>query len=443
MSGVAHLLYSFYRKMSKKIYDIRPPQLPVRIIKREEIAAIDEKKTEKNAVKSSSEFKKRKSLKEIFIGGGIIFILLTIYLYNRLPKSDIFIWPKLHQLSAETKILADKLTGDIDSLNGVIPARYVEEELSGQQEVQSTGSLLDEAKASGTIRIYNNIEPLMPFTLIKGTHFLSDSGKSFKTLEKVTIPAASYQKGKLAPGSVNAKVEAVEPGEEYNIGPSKFSAPKLSGSAYFYGIHAESSGYMTGGYAGQKKKVTKEDVEKAKTALTNELLARAEDILRSKLSSDDILPDNVVLKDIVEFNSSLNADTVADKFSVSAKVKVSALVFNKKNVENFAKAYFSSRLSDGKSLLEESVNINYAAEKIDIKGGKMSLNLKMSASEYQSIDKIYLIDLFAGKSSGEMREIAESVYGEEIAKIEADFWPFWVRNAPKDRDRIKTNLKFE
>lgn len=429
--------------MANKIYDIRPPQLPVRIVKSAKVVAVDGEKTEKNAVKSSSEFKKRKPLKEIFIGGGIIFILLTIYLYNKLPKSDVFIWPRLQQLSAETKILADKSIGDVDSLNGIIPARYVEEELDRQQEVQSTGSFLNEVKASGTIRIYNNLEPMMQFTLIKGTHFLSDSGKSFKTLEKVTIPAATYQKGKLAPGFVDAKVEAVESGEEYNIGPSKFSAPKLSGSAYFYGIHAESSGYMAGGYAGQKKKVTKEDVEKAKTALTNELLARAEDILRSNLSSDDILPDNVVLKNIVEFSSAPNVNTVADKFTVSAKVKVSALVFNKKDIENFAKTYFSFRLSNGKSLLEESVNISYAPETIDIKGGKLALNLKMSASEYQSIDKIYLIDLFAGKSSGEMREIAKSVYGEEIAKVEADFWPFWVREAPKDGDRIKIDLKFE
>lgn len=417
--------------------------MPIRIVKSAQTTAVDGEKSEINAAKASPELKKRRPLKEIFIGGGVIFILLTIYLYNRLPKSDVLIWPKLHQLSAETKIAADKSIRDIDPLNGVIPAKYIEEELDGQQEVQSTGSFLNEVKASGTIRIYNNLEPLTPFTLIKGTHFLSDSGKSFKTLEKVTIPAATYQKGKLAPGFIDAKVEAVEPGEEYNVGSSNFSAPKLSGSAYFYGIHAESSGYMAGGYAGQKKKVTKEDVEKAKIALTNELLARAEDILRSKLSSDDILPNNVVLKNIVEFNSAPNADTVADKFSVGAKVKVSALTFNKKDVENFAKVHFSSRLGDDKILLEESVNISYAMETIDINGGKLALNLKMSASEHQSIDKIYLIDLFAGKSSGEMREIAESVYGEEITKVEADFWPFWVRRAPKNEDKIKIDLKFE
>lgn len=427
--------------MNKKIYDIRPPKLSLEIkdVEKSDKISIPDDGSRKEAVLKTG---KRSPYGEIFAGVFIVLILFVIYFYNSLPKSDIIIWPNLHQMTAEEKITAEKSVISADLTGGIIPAKYMEQEIEESREFQSTGIFENKKKSAGTIRVYNNLEPLSPFTLIKGTQFLSDLGRSFRALEKIVIPAASYQKGRLQPGFVDAKVEAVEAGEEYDIGPSKFSVPKLSGSIYFYGIYAESNNRMSGGYAGQSKKTTKEDIENAKNFLTSELLARAESILRKNLSDSDVLPENAILKIVVGFNSEAEPEKTADNFTANAKVKVSALVFNKDDVKNFAEKYFYAKLSDGKSLLKESVSTSYIPETIDIKGGKITINLKMSASEYQSIDKIYLIDLFAGKSINEMRDVAKLLYGDEVAKIEINFWPFWVNKSPRNQDRIKIDMSF-
>ncbi|KKP54408.1 MAG: hypothetical protein UR46_C0022G0003 [Parcubacteria group bacterium GW2011_GWA1_33_6] len=302
----------------------------------------------------------------------------------------------------------------------------------------------NDKKATGSVKIYNKLDSLAPLTLIKGTHFLSDSGKSFVIVDRVIIPSAQYQKGKLVPGSVTAKVEAKEAGEDYNIGNSKFSVPKLSGTVYYYSIYAESSSPMVGGYVGNVKKVTKDDIQKAQDDLTEKLLEQAEVALKSKLTPDDILIDDSVVRDIISFSSTIKQDTIIDKFGAEAKVKVSGLIFKKQDLEKFVKDSIVAKLPQNNSVLETSLDINYNPGVIDNKNGKVTLDLDFSAKVYQDINTQELVELFSLQTTEEIKEIVNSVeYSDKISEAKITFWPFWVKKAPKNKDRIVIDLVFE
>ena len=438
--------------MAKKIYDIIPPKAAVKtknVSRRPSRVRVleDHKEDSRIALKTlrqpSNRAKNVFLRKEILVGGGIIAVLLLIWLVAKLPKAEVQLWPKMGELLLEEKITAEVTAKEADIESGVIPALIIEKEMDGWQEFPSTGTVSNDKKAVGVIKIYNKLESAVAITLVSGTHFLSDSGKSFKITGKVVIPAAKYQKGKLVAGSVDAKVEAAEAGESYNIGPSKFSVPKLSGSVYFYNVYAESNDSMTGGYVGQAKKATNDDIEKAKSALSSRLLSEAELALREGLSSEYVLPENAVLRQVESSNATASPNALVDKFDATAKVKVSALVFKKEDVEKFVKNKFSLQLLKDKKIREETLKTKYAAESVDIKNGKAAIALKSSVLIYQSINGNYLADIFSRKAEENIKEIIELKYGEQISKIEVDFWPFWVRRAPKNREKIDVVIQFE
>jgi len=446
--------------MPRKIYDILPPKLAHKVedalvsmdlVTKKPVRKTSKKKAQKapiTASKKASIAVPRKQgrkfpFKEVLIGGVVIIALLALYLYAALPKATVFISPKTEQSTLEQKITLDVLVENINFTEKTIPAKRLQEEVSGLGEFTTTGSSSTDSKAKGTIKIYNKVDPLSPLTLIKGTHFLSDSGKYFVTLERVVVPQASYQKGKLTPGSVSVLVEAKEAGDDYNIGASKFSVPKLSGTKYYPSIYGESTVAMSGGSIGTIKKVSKEDLENATSSLTERLFAEAESVLKTKVSKEDVLLERAILKEAIEFKSSVKEGTDAENFSASARVKVSALVFKKDDLEQAIKNKITSNLPDGKNLLEKSLDIKYDSEIIDTKGGTGSLYLIFSFKVHDSIDTDAVVTQKGQKSETEIKEIIGTEYGESVMDSKVDFWPFWVTTAPKTKDRVKVELVFE
>ena len=382
-------------------------------------------------------------LKELLIGSGILVLILFGILYFKLQKAEIEIWPKTEILSFNEQILVDDSVDSIDSSSKTIPAQYFEEEKDLWQEFLATGSASDGGKAEGTITIYNKYSPASSLTLKSGTHFLSDSGKYFITLQKVVIPAAKKENNKTVPGSIEVKVQATEAGEGYNIKPSKFSVPKLSGTSYYYSIYAESSEDMTGGFSGEVKKVTEEDIQKAKKDLTEKLLNDAKESLKNKIGPEYVLLDNAIFAKITESSSAVKAGAVVDKFNYQAKAKTTALVFKKSDLESLVKEYIGSNISDEKIFLDDSLTLNYSSETVDIEDKKTVLDLDFSVKAYKTIDKNDLILLFREKSESQIKETINSKMGDQVSQSKVSLWPFWTIKAPKDKNKIKIDLKFE
>ncbi len=426
--------------MPKKIYDIKPPRVARKV--EDAIKSMGVAPRKRRTVKPETRIRQKERrfpLRELIFGGVVIVLLLGVYVVLKLPKADIEIWPKLESFEQSEKVLANKSATSIDGIKKIIPAQYLEESKDAFQEFAATGSASNEGKATGTIKVYNKISPASPLTLKVGTHFLSDSGKYFVTLSRIVIPA---MQGKTA-GSISVKVQAEESGPSYNIGASKFSVPGLSGTSYYYNIWAESSTAMTGGYTGSVKKVTNADITNAKDTLTKKLLAEAEASLRAKLSPDQVLLDNAITKTVIEATSSVKADTVIDKFNETAKVKVSALVFKKQDLEKLAKDDIVNNLPEGMKYLESSLDVQYAGDSVDIQGGVVNLTVKVSAKKYHSIDTEALIELASQKSATQIQDTINSRYGADVSQVKVNFWPFWVHSAPSNKSRITVELRFE
>jgi len=428
--------------MAKKIYDIKPPKIVKKVEK--EVKEIKEFFEKKPVVKHSRKKAEKKfPFLPVFAGAGVLLLIFAVYLFFKLPKAEITIWPKTDVLSFKEAITADKAISEISLENKTIPAQYLEQEKEGTEEFSATGSASNDGKASGTITVYNKYDKMEPLSLKAGTHFLSDSGKYFVTLSKITVPAGKKQGAKLVPGSVNVKVQAEESGPGYNIKPAKFSVPKLAGTPYYYSINGESFQAMAGGYTGNIKKVTEDDILQAKDSLGKKLSDEAKESLKKNISSEYILLDEAVSAEILSLSASVKPGTVADKFSYTAKVKAKGIIFKKSDVDKLAKDYLASQVKEGRIMLEPSYKIQYAFKSLDIQSGKISIDAEFSAQTYRNMDKLAVALYSAKKNPSEINSYINGNFGDEISEVKVNLSPYWVTLAPGNEKAVHVDFRFE
>lgn len=426
--------------MPRKIYDVKPPKLVKQVEEgiKEFLGEDKKKKTTKTRRK-----KENISMRPfVFLFVLIVVLILGVFLYFKLQRATVQIWPKVDTLSFKQVVVADKTAQVIDPSKFLIPGKYFEVSKTDSQDFPATGNASNEGLATGTITIYNKYSPVMPFTLKAGTRFLSDSGKLFTSLQKVVVPAAKKVGSKITPGSIEITVQAAEGGEAYNIAPANFSVPGLKGTAYYYSIYATSAKAMTGGYAGKVKKVTDDDIQAAKDALVKKATDEAKEELKKQIPSEYVLLENAVSSETVDSSTETKVGTVAEKFNYKATVKVSAMTFKKSDAEQFAKEYLVSQLEQGETLLDSSFDVKYSSSSIDVSGGKETLSLEFSSGAYKDVDKNSMALSLMGKNNNQINETINNILGDQVSKVKINFWPFWTKLAPKSQNGIKVELKF-
>jgi len=217
--------------MAKKIYDIKPPKVAKKVEKELKEFLQEKKSPVRRQVEKRTVARKPKEKQSfalpITVGIFAVLLIVGIYLFLTLPKADVQIWPRVSTLSFKQTISADKSAGSVDDAKAIIPVKYFEASKTESQDFPATGSANNQGEAMGTITIYNKFDPPTPFTFKAGTHFMSDSGKLFVSMQKIVIPAAKKSGSKITPGTVQVQVQAVEGGGSYNIAPSNFSIPGL------------------------------------------------------------------------------------------------------------------------------------------------------------------------------------------------------------------------
>ena len=447
--------------MPKKIYDIKPPKVAKKakeepkavLIKRK---ASTKRQIQKEVVKEQiidkpivqkpvviKEENYATNKKPILIGVLIVVVVIGIYLFFKLPKADVTIWPKVDTLSFKQTITADKSVSSVDIADAVIPAQYFQVSKTSSQEFPATGNASNVGQATGTITLYNKYNPPESFNFKAGTHFMSDSGKLFIALQKVVIPAAKKSGSKITPGSVTIQVQAVEGGTDYNIAPSNFSVPGLKGTSYYYSVYGTSSVAMSGGYTGKVKKVTDDDIQGAKDVLTKKVTADAMSALKGQISSDYVLLDNAALSKVTDSSTQTKSGTVADNFNYKVTVQASAVAFKKSDIDKFAKDYIISKIPDGKTLLDNTFKDDYVASSVDVSGGKATISLNCSSGVYQNIDKNSVALSLLGENDSQINQTLNNRFGDQISKVKVNFWPFWVTSAPNSQKAINVFLKFQ
>lgn len=369
----------------------------------------------------------------------VIFIIVSfsaaaIALGTILPKATIAITPKKETIDLNIPAKADVSLSNIDTANNKIPAQIIKTEKSQTMEFSATGRQSGESKAGGKITIYNAFTPPQNQTLVKTTRFETSDGKIFRITEGITVPAAKIENGKTVPGSIEANVVADVPGPEYNIGPSKFTIPGFKGSPKFNAFSAKSTSAMAGGSRGDGSVVTAEDMEKAKKTIKETLTESIKNELKEKSLSSLEYSDEATTVEIIEESSSLKVGEAGEKFTVTAKASATTFQFSEEDIKMLIAKNIEEKTTTEKIIFKDLTK-KYSDITADFSSGVLSLTINANQTVAPDIDINDTKSAFAGKGENEIRDFI--VNNDAIESAQVSFWPFWVKKAPKNVDRIK------
>ena len=257
-----------------------------------------------------------------------------------MPAATIRITPSTHEKSIEYTFIANANISQTDEDS--VPAQILEESEEKTYTVVASGVEEVEEYAQGEITIYN--ETTESQVLVQGTRFASSEGKVFTIVERVRVPAGTRDGGRTQRGSITIQVRAYEPGESYNIGPTKFSIPGFRTTDKYFQFSGESNTPMTGGIKGIRNILTQEDITKITQRAREELFQESETKLRNNIPADVITLEDTLRSDIA-FNPTLEIGKPAPQKDGKLSVKATAttrVVFIR---ENDAKTLFDEHLA--------------------------------------------------------------------------------------------------
>ncbi len=362
---------------------------------------------------------------KVYIRIVTFFLILTI----------LAIFIVLHFALAKVTIKVESSTENIDKnvLVEMVPensGEISEEKILGKiintefelnAEVESSKQMVPSEKAGGYVTIYNNYSKDQ--VLVATTRLLTPDEKLFRIADRVEIPIG---------GQARVWAEADEAGEDFVIGPSKFTIPGLWEGVQEY-IYAETETGMTMETQPQYV-VTQENINEAQ----NKILAQAkiqalenineelQDTL--KINEDRLLVETETLK-VSELGSR------SDKTSLTQKINAYGLVFTEDDLIKVAQQKFTKELESNQSLIEFlNDQFEYQIIETDLETGKAVVEIKIAAKvssnkHFWEIDKEDLFGLTE-------QQIREKLQNMNVENAEIKFFPVWLKNAPSMKDHI-------
>jgi len=362
-----------------------------------------------------------------FVGIGVLLLATAMYLI--LPKANIKLLLKEVPIKVAIPVAISKNISSPNFANGIIPGQYFLLTKSGSKAIET---LSDSAnlplKAGGAIYIYNAYSAA-PQKLVAQTRFETKDGKIFRIQNPVIVPGAKMSGTKLVPSSIKVNVVSDAAGEEYLIGPSYFTIPGFKGSPKYAGFYAESTESMTpiqnnSTLSSQKIEKTKEDL---KNELANEL---KNDTLNTFKDSDLKLIDGASTVKIDEFK--------ADSQTISMKITWQAVFFKEKDFRALVDYSVSNKYPDLKNFdFQDSITYPQAT-KSDFKKGEIFFTFELDKANAFAADLAGLKKELAGLDENGMRNVISNKNFINNATI--SLWPFWVKQAPGNPDKINITL---
>ncbi len=323
---------------------------------------------------------------------GLAIIVLGIFVNVQLGGAEIQAFPKFKDVNVQATIVAYREPSNDRDLS----YELLTLEAEGERQVKASGQETVSERATGKILIYN-AHSATPQRLIKNTRFESPDGLIYRISESVEVPGTTKgQNGEVVPGVVTATVFADGTGEQYNIGPTRFTLPGLRGSDQYSTISGESTTAFTGGFDGSRYLISDSELSTAKQGLHLELRNSLLKKLETERPAGFVVYDNAVA---ITFTS-LPATSYGAEM---ATIKERAIL----NVPLFKDSAFA------KFLAEQTIP-SYENESVII-SDPTSLTFSYSGAT-TSVSDISLLQSLEFKLQG----VAQIVWAFDAEKLKAD-----------------------
>lgn len=385
-------------------------------------------------------FRKLLSSRRAQIGSAAgILLVFTVIFSIVFASAAVTIRPIAATLSlTPLSITADPDANTVDSEAKKIPALKIALEDAYTVTRQSSGKKYVEERATGTITIFNRFDS-NPQNLVRTTRFVDSDGKVFRLINSITVPGAKVQGGKIVPSSIDTQVAAENPGQDYNIPPSRFTIPGFQGSSKFDGFYGESRSAMKNGFRGEARVVTADDVKAGQEEATRQLFEE----LRKKLDAK-IPPGN----EFLSLDGSRNirvAKVVSPKagerkneFTIEANGTAEAITFRRSDLFGLLDSALLSPERPS-TILEDADQIEFSGIQFDAEKDILKFTVKGTATAVRVIPVGEMQTSLAGKTTTQAEAFLRG--RPEIAGFSIKNSPFWRWKTPRKPESIEVKVE--
>lgn len=357
--------------------------------------------------------------------------------YVFLPKASVVIFAKNKTQTVDVQIDGDTGAGAVDLEKEVVPAKIISVSSDLSREYDTTGMKNSSSqKARGTVTIYNEFSS-SPQPLVATTRLESSDKKIFRLISGVTVPGVEKVGSETKPGAIEAEVIADEPGEEYNIGPASFSIPgfQSSGSEKYAKIYAKSFKAMAGGGQGNQtvRAITDADINSAKTKVAQELRPMMDRKLEEAAGSGYVLLSDAVNIDDSSYTLSKSPGDIADSFSVTVKMRASAIVFREDDIKNIVADLLAKKGNGEAGVAENSIDLEFGKTDANFKDGLAVIRVHGIGNIVPDIDLAKLKRDVLGKQEEELKPYFSSY--ADIDRVEISYWPSFISGKMPNYER--------
>lgn len=362
----------------------------------------------------------------ILVGGGVLlsttFATATLVIVPRqssIPFSRIAL--KVDPSITKTEQSAKRIPGELIQYSDDVSMSFPS---TGQKYVQS--------KARGVITIFNRFSS-SPQSLVASTRFQdTKTGKILRITKGVTIPGAKIENGEIQATNVDAEVEADKAGEEYNLSEGQFTIPGFAGTPKFKGFSATLTAPMTGGFIGQTKVVTKDDLAKASDTFQKQSTANLESRGTGKIPNGFIVIPSAQKIDILSKNFARVGDP-GESFTLKGKVRFTNIAFEKNTLLNFLNNAVSTTSSYKMEIISDKSTVSYDSLSLS-NDGKLDIVASGVLIANAIIEPLMIQSSVHGASLDTAKNILQGM--SFIENFGVKVFPFWKRTLPEDTAKI-------
>ncbi len=351
--------------------------------------------------------------------------------YLLVPKVEIVIKPDILKEKVDVSVQAAVNMNSDDASK--ISIRTVEktEDVSLTHEVTGRSEVSGK-KSSGKVVIYNEFSSATQI-LVATTRLESPDGKIFRIVKNIVVPGTTVIGGSTQPGAIEVDIVADQPGDDYNIEPSRFTIPGFSSSPKFDKFYAKSSVAFSGGSsngdAGEAV-VSQKDLDDAKTKAEKMLNEKIQETLKKEIQTDEVaLPE--MQKIVVE--KSISDAKVGDATSTlnySASAKITAFIFSQKEAE---KIILNSH-PDIEGTNENISKIEYSGINMDFENLTAEMKILSEVTIAPEIDTEKIKKEILGKNVDQLADILGKY--PHVKNADANFSPSFISHVPQFSQRV-------
>ena len=364
----------------------------------------------------------------------IIFVVLVLFLLSStFSTATITITPQTQNL-----VLNDTFNITTDATNTKnLHFQIMTVKKTASKSLETDGEQYVELKAIGKVVIYNN-DSTSKQRLINNTRLSTSDGLIYRIRNSVDVPGVKMINGVKTPGSVEVDVIADAAGDKYNMSISDlkgdFKIPGFKDSTKYNTFYARLSSDITGGFTGNQKKVSQDNITAGRNEIINSLKT---DIVKDIYTQ---IPEQfIVFKD--NYFTQINdlPDVSKDNsYEISEEAVAYVVMFNKDEISNYLAKIKIKDFDNSKVDILWTDAVSASTTGLTTKPWTEK-TLKMQLTGQTRFVWTYDPKVILSAIKGQSRDILQILLKQtpSIKEIQASIRPQWNSTFPKNEKQIK------